>query len=267
MNMLHVGGVVLRNFYLIKKSWHRMFNLFYWSFVQLFLWGFITLYFKEEILGANTAVNLVVLLLGALIFWELFWRAQLGVTMAFLEDMWARNLVNIFIAPLRTSELVLGFVVLSLLQSVISFVIVSAIAWVLYALNIWSFGFYMVPLVFNIFLFGWALGFVMVGMVIRFGPSFEMLAWSIPVLMQPLSAVFYPVTVLPLFLQKIAFFLPTMHLFEGMRIVLLQEVFPGKEILLATVLSAVYFVLALVFLYWMLRVAKRKGLIGRFVSD
>jgi ABC-2 type transport system permease protein len=125
----------------------------------------------------------------------------------------------------------------------------------------------MVPFVINLFVFGWTLGFVIVGFTIRFGPSFEILAWSIPVLLQPLSAVYYPVEILPGVLQKLAFFLPTMHLFEGMRSILLTESFSGEHILWATLLNMVYFPLGMLFFYHMLRVARKLGLLSRMLTD
>lgn len=266
MNFLHVQGIVLHHFYLIKKSWHRLANIFYWTLVQLFVWGFITIWFKGEILGGSS-VNLILVLLGALIFWELFWRSHLGISLAFLENMWSRNLTNLFITPLKYSELLVGLTIVSLVQSVISFLLVVGCAWILYALNIWALGWYLAPFLVNIFMFGWAIGFFITGLLVRFGPSMESLSWTIPFLLQPVACVFYPVTVLPLLLQKIAFFVPPMHLFEGMRAILLRDVFPLDRIIWATGLNIVYLVLSILFLSWMFRIAVKKGLLGRFLSD
>lgn len=266
MNFLHVKGIFLRNIFLMKRSWHRIFALFYWPTLELFLWGFITLWLKG-IAPSDGRVNLVLVLIGALIFWDLFSRAQQTITVSFLEDVWSRNLVNVFVSPLTTRELMAGFLLLSVVQGLIAFGFITFLAWALYALHIWSIGFFIVPFFLNIFLFGWTLGFFTIGLIIRFGPSVEILAWSIPILFQPLSAVFYPISVLPEFLQRIAFFLPTSHLFEGMRRVLTLRVLPWEDIVWATIFNGAYFILGVLFFYWMLRIARKKGLLSRFTTD
>ena len=266
MNYLHVAGILLRNIYLLRRSYYRAFSLFYWATVEIFLWGFITTWLNT-ISNPDIKINFVVTLIGALLFWDLFFRVQQAVSVAFLEDVWSRNILNIFASPVRPRELILGFIILSLVFGIISFTFVSVVASVLYALKIWTLGLYLVPFVVNLFIFGWALGFAILGFTIRFGPSFEILAWSIPVLFQPLSAVFYPVEILPAVLEKMAFFLPTMHLFEGMRSVLLRNHFSTEHILWATLLNLGYFSLGLLFFYWMVRVARKRGSMGRLVTD
>lgn len=245
---------------------HRIFSLFYWNTLELVFWGFMTLWMKNA-WPADSRVNFVVVLLGALIFWDLFSRVQQTITMAFLEDVWSRNLINIFTAPVTFKEFIAGFLLLSIAQGMIAFVFMTLLAWALYALEIWELGFFVVPFFLNILLFGWALGFVTVGLIVRFGPSVEMLAWSIPVLFQPLSAVFYPLSILPDALQKIAFFIPTSHLFEGMRAVLLNGTFPVQESLITFVLNIAYMFFGVAFFYWMLRLARRKGLLSKFTAD
>jgi len=241
-------------------------GLFYWTLVELLLWGFITLWL-QSLNTSGLAVNLVATLLGALIFWDLFVRAQQSVSTSFMEDVWSRNLMNIFVTPLKSSEFVIGLALISFVQGIISFVFVTILAFALYALKIWALGFFVIPFFLNIFIFGWVLGFLTVALIIRFGPSFEILVWSLPFLFEPLSAIFYPVSVLPSYLQKVAFFLPTSHLFEGMRLLLHAGKFPIEDIFWATVLNIIYFILAILFLYRMLASAREKGLISRLLTD
>lgn len=266
MNYLHIGGTLLHKIYLTRRTWFRLADLFYWTLLSLFLWGLTVVWLNKNVLPSQT-VNIVVLLLGALIFWELFWRVQQGVAVPFLEDVWAHNVINVFASPLTLSEFIGGFVLWSIVSGLLNFVLAAFVAWILYALNIFTLGFYLIPFVANIFIFGWALGFITIGLIIRFGPSFEILAWSIPVLFQPLSAVFYPLSTLPVFFQKIAFFLPTMHLFEGMRTVLLENRFPFDHMVWGILLSILFLIFGLFFLYWMIRVARKRGSLSRLVGD
>ena len=266
MNLLHVYGIFLRNIILIRRSVGRMFGLFFFATFELFLWGFMTFYLRD-LAGEDTAVNFVFLLLTGLIFWHLFIRAQQSFSISFLEDVWTRNVMNFFATPVRRKEFIAGLAAISIAQGLLSFLYISILAAFLYALNIWTLGFYMIPFFVNIFVFGWALGLIAIGLLLRFGPSFEILAFFIPMMFLPFSAVYYPVSVFPEFIQQAAFFLPTMHLFEGMRQVLMQETFPLSNALWATGLNIFYFALGLAFFLWMVRVARKKGLIARLLQD
>jgi len=266
MNFLHVYGIFLRNIILIRRSIGRIFGLFFFSTFELFLWGFITLWLRD-IAGDDARVNFVFFLLTALIFWHLFIRAQQSFSISFLEDIWSRNIMNFFATPVTRKEFITGLAAISIAQGFLSFFYISTLATVLYALDIWTLGFYMIPFFINIFVFGWALGLIAIGLLLRFGPSVEILAFFIPMAFLPFSAVYYPVAIFPEVIQHVAFFLPTMHLFEGMRQILAQEMFPLSHALWATGLNIIYFILALTFFSWMIKIARKKGLIARLLQD
>lgn len=266
MNLLHIYGIFLRNIILVRRSIGRMFGLFFFSTFELFLWGFVTFWLRD-LAREDAAVNFVFLLLTGLLFWHLFIRAQQSFSISFLEDVWSRNIMNFFATPVKRKEFVAGLAAISIAQGFLSFVYIAALAALLYALNIWTLGFYMVPFFVNIFVFGWVLGLLAIGLLLRFGPAFEILAFFIPMMFLPFSAVYYPVSVFPEVIQRLAFFLPTMHLFEGMRQVLTQETFPLAHALWATLLNVFYFALGLAFFAWMMRVAREKGLIARLLQD
>ncbi|MBI2264690.1 MAG: ABC transporter permease [Armatimonadetes bacterium] len=266
MNWIRISGIVLRQMLLIRRSIHRIFELFYWVTLELFLWGFITIWL-QGVADHDRHINFVLFLLGGLIFWDLFSRTQQTVATSFLEDVWSRNVVNIFAAPVSKGEFLTGLVIVSVIRGLIALGFVAILAFFLYHFRIWQVGFYFLPLVANLFVFGWALGFVIMGIIIRFGLSVEILAWSIPILIQPLSAVFYPVSILPDFLQRLAFLLPTTHMFEGMRQVLLRHTLPWENILWASLLNGVYFVFSVVFFGAMLRTAKRNGFLVRLSAE
>jgi ABC-2 type transport system permease protein len=244
----------------------RLFGLFFFATFELFLWGFITVWLRD-IAEGDTRVNFVFLLLSGLIFWHLFIRAQQSFSISFLEDVWTRNIMNFFATPVKMKEFVAGLATISITQGFLSFLYITSLATLLYALNIWSLGFYMVPFFVNIFVFGWALGLIAIGILLRFGPSFEIIAFFIPMMFLPFSAVYYPLSVFPEPLQQIAYFLPTMHLFEGMRQVLLGGAFPMTHVLWATSLNILYFTVGLAFFAWMMREARQKGLIARLLQD
>lgn len=266
MNRLHILGLFYRNIVLIRRSVPKLFGLFGFVTVALLLWGFLTLWLQT--LAPGEAVpDFILLILSAFVFWSLFDLSQRSFGISFLEEVWSRNVINLFASPVKLSEMVVGFVMVGVAQAVLAFFYVTTLAFLLYALNIWMLGFYIVPFFVNILVFGWALGVVTIGLVVRFGPSADILAFFIPFMLLPFSAVYYPVTVLPPLLQRITFVLPTRHMFEGMRMAIAEGAIPWQEVLWATVLNVVFVALAFLFLYWMLRVARTKGYLSRLVHD
>jgi ABC-2 type transport system permease protein len=266
MNALHIYGILLKNILLIKRSFPRLTGFFLWITFELFLWGFIT-FWLQDVAGDSAGVNFALLLVGALIFWDIFHRAAQSFSFAFLEDIWARNVINIFASPLSRSEMIMGFVLLSIVQATISFIYISLLAFVLYALNIWTLGLYAIPLFLNLLFFGWTIGLIIISILLRFGPSAEMFGFFIPFALLPFSAVYNPVSALPLFMQTIVQFVPPAHLFEGMRMIFLEGVFPASHLFWATGLNVVYFILALLLFGWMVKIARKRGFIARLVTD
>lgn len=266
MNYLHIFGIFLKNIYLMRRSFPRLFSQFYWVTIELFFWGFITFWLRG-LADGNGKVDFALLLLSALIFWNMFIRSQQSFSISFLEDIWSRNIINLFASPLKIKELVVSLAFLSIFQGLLAFVYVALLALLLYGLQIWTLGFYAIPFFLNIMFFGWALGLFTISLIIRFGPSADILAFSIPFLMLPFSAVYYPVSILPPFVQKISLFLPTSHLFEGMRSLLANHVFPSQEIIWASLLNIAYFIIGLAVFYLMVKVARKKGLIARLLTD
>lgn len=266
MNRLHILGIFYRNIVLIRRSVPKLFGLFGFVTVALFLWGFLTLW-VQTLAPDDTATDFILVILSAFIFWSLFDLSQRSFGISFLEEVWSRNIINLFASPVKLSEMVVGFILVGVVQALLAFFYVTTLAFLLYALNIWNLGLYIIPFFINILVFGWALGIVTIGLVVRFGPSADILAFFIPFLVLPFSAVYYPVSVFPPVLQKLTFVLPTRHMFEGMRTAITEGVMPLDNVFWATVLNLVFVVLAFLFLYWMLRLARIKGYLSRLVHD
>ncbi len=114
--------------------------------------------------------------------------------------------------------------------------------------------------VLNLFLTSWAVGVVVVaGLLLRNGLGAESLAWGIMFLLLPLTCVYYPVAVLPYWLQPVAWMLPPTYVFEGMRALLIDHVFRADLMVQAFALNAVLFAAAVVGFLVLLRSARREG--------
>ena len=263
MNLVRVWAIFLRQFFLVRKSFTRVLGIFYWSALELFVWGVLTIYL-DRVGRAN--FSFIAVILGAIILWNLLGRVQHGITVSFLEDVWTRNLVNLFASPLSMSEYLAGLLFTSFTEVVASFAFLSVLSWLMFSYNIFQFGWYLMAFVAVLFLFGWALGIFATAVILRFGPSSEILAWSIPAFLAPLSGVMYPLSALPSSLRAVAAFLPSAHVFEGMREVVLEGVFNAHSFLFALVLSIAFLFLAYFFLLSTYRRVLKKGLLVRFVE-
>src|SRR6202023_4083048 len=111
---------MLRQFYLYRGSPVRVVPLFAWVTVDIVLWGFITKYLNAI---ASSGFNFVPALLGAVLLWDFFIRVMQGVTMAFFEDVWTRNFLNLFATPLSTSEYLAGLIVTGVGTSVVGLIV------------------------------------------------------------------------------------------------------------------------------------------------
>lgn len=266
MNILHILGIFYRNIILIRRSLPKLFGLFGFVTVELFLWGFITLW-VQTLAPADLKANFILLILSAFIFWHMFALAQRSFSISFLEEVWSRNIINLFASPVKLSELILGFVLVGISQALLAFFYTTFLAFLIYGLNVWNLGLYIIPFFMNVFIFGWVLGLITIGLIVRFGPSADILAFFIPFFILPFSAVYYPISLFPAFLQKLTFILPTRHMFEGMRVVITEGIIPLDNLFWASFLNLICLLLGFLFLYWMLRLARTKGYLSRLVHD
>lgn len=256
MNFGRINALLIRHLYLYKRSFPRLMDVAYWPLMEILLWGFLSVYIEKLNLGGWNAVTV---LLGAVIFWDLLNQSQKAVSMAFLEEIWERNLINIFITPLKVSELLAAAALIGFVRIVLVGIIISALAFLLYHFNLFILGFALIPFIFNLFVFGWGLGLFTNAIILRFGTSAQILAWGFITLVQPFSAVFYPVSVLPSLLQPLAYLLPSTYVFEGMRAVIATGVLPTYLLLGAFLSNAIYLSFILWFFYRMFAFVKREG--------
>lgn len=232
-----VGAMVLRNWYLITNSWPRLIELVYWPTVQMLTWGFVQSYVTAKSTYFAGAGGLFV---AALLLWDVLLRSQQGFAFAFLEEMWSRNLGNLLMSPLKPSEFVVSLMIVSMIRLAIGMVPVTLIAIPIFGFNIWGLGLALAAFFANLVATGWAMGFLIVGLLLRHGLGAEALSWSLMFVLMPIACVYYPVDTLPHWLQPLALALPPTHVFEGMRAVLIDHTFRFDRLASAMALNAVW---------------------------
>ena len=253
-----VWAMALRYVYLLRGSWPRYLELAYWPTVQMILWGFITQFLATN--SSYIAQGFGVLLSGVLL-WDVMFRGQLGVSISFFEEMWSCNLGHLFVSPLRPYELIISLTVMSLVRTIIGIVPASLLAIVFFGFSVYSLGLSLAVFFVNLLAMGWAIGFMVSGMVLRFGLGAESLAWVAIFAVAPVSGIYYPISVLPDWLQIVARVMPSSYVFEGMRAIIRDGVVRVDYMLIATGLNVIYLAAgALIFLAFF-RNARQRGLL------
>ncbi|HEY9584044.1 MAG TPA: ABC transporter permease [Candidatus Paceibacterota bacterium] len=255
-----IEGILIRNLYLYKRSIPRILDVFFWPSLDLILWGFLSLYLQEFDMSG---LNIVTILLGAIIFWELLSQSQRAISITFLEEVWERNFLNIFVTPISMNEFLGATALVGLVRIGLVSILMSILAFLLYHFNFFIFGFLLIPFVINLLISGWVLGIFVIGLILRYGTSAQVLAFGLIAIIQPFTAVFYPVSALPEWAQVIAHAIPTTYVFEGMRAVLTNGNIPPMDLVLAFVLNILY--LGLVFLFFRAMFGKVKKM-GRLLK-
>jgi ABC-2 type transport system permease protein len=261
MNPRIIGALTLRYLFLYTRSWVRGVEVVFWPMMDLLVWGYLTVFLQQQ--TAGDFPQFITFLIGAMIFWDVLFRSQQAVAISFLEDIWTRNLLNVFAAPVRVTEFLGATFVVGFIRVLVTVLILTVFARALYAFDLLQFQLLLLPFFANLLIFGWALGMISTALITRWGQAAEGLAWAVPFLIQPVSAVFYPVEVLPWFLQPVALSFPTTHVFEGMREVLATGHLTWERLAWAFGLNLVYLAAAGGFFYFMLAMARQKGLLTK----
>jgi ABC-2 type transport system permease protein len=257
MKWHRIYAIILRHVYNFRRNPDHWTDSFYWPVIDIVLWGFTSTFIQRQ---GSQIPNLLLLLMTALILWNVIWRGQREITGNILEEMWARNIVNLFSSPLKISEWIVSVMILSIMKLVITEAFAITVVYILYATNILNFGWYFIPFVASLIITGWTIGFFIAGLLVGYGTKIQTLAWSGAFLLAPFSGVYYPVSTLPDWAQKISFFLPSRYVFEGMRQILFNKHFSLSDLATSFFLNGIYFIGALAFFIFMFNKSKNKGL-------
>ena len=255
-SLRRIRALIRRHAYLLLKSWPRLVSMMYYPTVTMVLWAFVTIYLAPTNRFLTDAPGFFI---GAVLLWDVLFRGQLGVSLTFIEEVYARNLGNLFVSPLRLHEFIAGQLIMSVLRTLIGVGGACVCAWLLFHYSIFSYGFPLIAFFVNLLVFGWGIGLAVSGLILRWGLGAEELAWAAIFILAPVSGVYYPIGVLPSWLQHVAYALPSAHVFEGMRAVLLDGVFRWDHFWAAAALNIVCLLLGAALFAWAVRDARNRG--------
>jgi len=256
IRMHRINAMVLRYWYLLVSSWPRMLELIYWPALQIITWGFLQNYISQN---AGFFAQAGGTLIGAVILWDILFRGQLGFSISFLEEMWARNLGNLMMSPLKPIEFLISLMIMSLVRLAIGVIPMVLLALVFFNFNFFGLGLPLIAFFCNLIFTSWSIGIFVSGLVLRNGLGAESIVWTLMFGLMPLACVYYPVSVLPAWLQYVAWSLPPTYVFEGMRALLFDHVFRADLMFMALAINTVLFMASFAIFLALLRSARRAG--------
>lgn len=261
MNLNRVWAMVIRYTYNMKHSLDRLSDMFYWPAIDLFVWGLTGLYLAQL---TNRSEEHFYVILSGLVFWLVIWRAQYEITVSLLSEFWDRNIVNLFTTPLTVTELMVSFIVFGFFKTILSLSFSAGLAYLIYGYNVFSFGGHLLLFLISLILTGWAVGFTVAGILIRYGQKFQTIGWAGVALISPFSAIYYPVSVLPQWAQNISWLIPSTYIFEEIRHSLFTGQVSYDRLLISFILNLAYLIFAIWFFRIMFEKSRKLGL-GRLI--
>ena len=155
----------------------------------------------------------------------------------------------------------LSLAAMSLIRTLIGIVPAALLCIPLYHYYIFTMGLPLLAFFTNLMIFGWAMGLIVSGCILRYGLGAESLAWLAIFALAPISGVYYPISILPYWLQPVAWLLPSAYVFEGMRAAMFEHIFRTDLLVQALALNTMYLVLGGIVFLAFFRVVRRRGLL------
>jgi ABC-2 type transport system permease protein len=261
VNGHRIVTIVRRHAYVLWRSPHRYFDIAFWPFVDVLLWGSLGAYVARQTPSSQAGVPF---LLAGIVMFHVLYQTQIAVDTGFMEETWSRNLLNILVTPVTELEYIAGVALFGLAKLLFAMTVLICAALAFFGFNLTSIGWGLVPIAFVLMLCGWAIAFLVIGLMLRYGQSAEILAWGINFVVMALSGVFNPVDAIPAALQPISRLLPTTHAFAALRTILAGDPMPWGQLVIAFFGAIVCLALAVAFCAHMLRVFRRRGFVTRF---
>ncbi|MBI2410967.1 MAG: ABC transporter permease [Candidatus Kerfeldbacteria bacterium] len=257
MSWYRIYALILRHSYPLRRDFDLLNEMLYWPIIDTITWGFTSVWMTQN---QNDTRAVVFGILFALVLWNIIWRSQSEVSRNLMDEVWNANLVNLFSTPIKISEWVISVLIQSVVKMCITSGAVIGTIFLLYTLNMFTLGWWVLPFFLNAMISGWSIGFVSAGIVMRFGPKVQSIIWSLPGIFFPLCAVYFPLAQLPEQVQRVSALLPPTYIFETMRSLVYTGTTPKYFMFICAVLNICYIFLAIWFFVRSFAYSKKRNL-------
>jgi ABC-2 type transport system permease protein len=261
MSAVRIRAVMHRHWIVLLRAPHRFFEISFWPVMDVLLWGSLGAYVAHQ--SPNSHATTPYLLAGIVMFWT-FTQAQFSIALGVNEETWTRNILNVLTTPVTEFEYIIGIALFGLLKLALCLLTLTIATIVCFGFDLSAVGWSVIPVAAILVLNGWALAMLVVGLVLRFGQSAEILIWGFNYVLLAFSGVFFPVSALPGNMQVAARWLPTTKAFEALRDVLANKPLPWGTLGEAFLGSVVVLGLSFWCATWLLSVFRRRGLVTRY---
>lgn len=259
MSFNRIWFLLLQELYITKHALEVLMDLPFFSIMSVIVFGIFSLFLS----GSGGGARALYLLLGILL-WEIIRVTQYSMSVGSLWNVWSRNLSNMFIAPISLNEYLLAQMFSGTIKSGLIFVLTAVVTATLFHINILDLGIINLILFFiNLNIFAWSVGIIVLGFIFRYGTRIQSLAWGLIFLFQPLTAAYFPVTILPPVLQSIAYLLPPTYVFEAARKALTDSSINWSLMGLPFFMNIVYLSISLLIFNILFRGSKETGQFAR----
>jgi ABC-2 type transport system permease protein len=257
-SLRRIGAVMLRHWYLIAGSWPRFLDLCYWPMVQMILWGFIQTFLIQQ---SSFFAQAAGILLAGVMLWDVLFRGQIGLAISFFEEVYSRNLGHLLATPLTIGEYMVALMSVSLMRTAVGLFPATVFAIWFFGFSLYSLGLALIVFFFSLIAFGWAIGLFVAGLVMRYGLGAESFAWGFIFALAPLSAVYYPISILPPWVQVLSAGLPSSYVFEGMRAVLIDHTVRLDLMMMGAALNVIWLAVGIAGFLIFHRQARERGML------
>lgn len=245
MNTNRILAIVIRHMYIWPRSLERWQGSLGWPLLGLISWGMTMSFFQKS---ASFGFSIVSFLLGGIIFWEFTSISQREISVNFLDEAWNKNLINIFSSPITSGEFLVANVIVGLVKLTVTMTVMILVALIFYKFNIFAaYNLYIPFFVGSLLFFGITFGFIINGLILRYGYNIEELTWALVAWVSPFSCIYYPLSAIPEWAQKIAVLLPSTYIFEEMRRMVITQQVVWTNLLISLGLNIFYLILSFIF--------------------
>ncbi len=252
-------AIMQQEYFITKRSLEVIFDLFIFSSITVTVFSFVSRYLA----GSSNPTGAYYLIIG-LVLWEIIRIGQYSITVSVLWNVWSRNLSNMFVTPLSTIEFFLALMISSLFKCAIVLAILIFIVYFTAGFNVLQIGLLNLVLSFiNLIIFSWAIGIFLTGVIFRFGTRIQAMSWGFIFLFQPLTASFFPISILPKPLQVISYYIPATHVFENARKNLNTTTTDWGSFFFALFLNMIYLVFSWLLFYYFYKKSLETGQFAR----
>lgn len=256
-SLRRIAALIFRYATLLLRSPPRLLETMYWSMINTMFLGYLNLFLLQS-KGSGAPVSFH-LILGASLLLELFIRPQISFIIVFMEEIYARNIAQLYVSPLRTHEQLIGYTAIMLLRLAIGVLPAIFLCQFLFGYNLFSLGVWFIPFAFNLVFSGAVCGIFLMSLLLRFGQSAEWFGWMLGWFFIPFMGVYYPLEILPEPMRLIGAALPPSSIFEGLRSFASAGAVEPALLLKSFCLNCLYLALALLVFARTLHGARQRG--------